>query len=140
MVDSEVDAIKGAKIVEGIIEDVALKTTGGFDIGKAQLVDDARHRYELAFWNEYMTLEVEGERLATFPDLITTMSLETGFPLISGEVKRGLRVAILYTPGDGLKLGAGMRNIKLFQQVESVIKKPIVEYVFNQQPPQTEQK
>jgi DUF917 family protein len=140
MVDSVVDAIKGAQIIEGTIEDVTLRTTGGFDVGEVQLLDDTHHRCALTFWNEYMTLEVEGKRLATFPDLITTMSLETGLPIISGEIKQGLRIAILYVPRESLKLGAGMRNIEVFQQVESVINKPIVDYVFSRRLSETEQR
>jgi DUF917 family protein len=131
MIRSVVDVIKGTQVIEGTMKEVTLRTTGGFDVGKAQLVDIAHHECELTFWNEYMTLDVDGERLATFPDLIVTMSLETGLPLISGEMRRGLRVAILYAPKESLKLGAGMRNPELFRQVESVITKPIVEYVFN---------
>lgn len=129
-INSVVDVLQGTIVMEGTVEEVALETVGGFDVGKVRIVGDSHRQCELTFWNEYMTLELEGMRVATFPDLIATMSLESGLPLISGEIVRGQRVAVFYTPKENLRLGAGMRDPKLFRRVEAVIKKPIVEYVF----------
>ncbi len=36
--------------------------------------------FEMTFWNEYMTLEKDGERYATFPDLIMTLDAKTARP------------------------------------------------------------
>lgn len=135
MIDSVLDVLHGTVVMEGKVEEAALETTGGFDVGGVKIVGDSHRRCELTFWNEYMTLESEGVRVATFPDLISTMSLESGLPLISGEIAQGQRVAVISTAKENLRLGAGMRDPRLFRQVEAVIKKPIVEYAFKKEEP-----
>ncbi len=129
VVEAVADALHGVVAVEGTVEEVALETRGGFDVGLIS-VAGAGKRCELTFWNEYMTLELGGKRVATFPDFMATFSLESGLPLISGEVARGQKIAVLYAPKESLRLGAGMRNPALFRQVEDVVKKPLVKYVF----------
>ena len=118
----------GKKIGEGVVEDTKLETTGGFDIGNVT-VETGKVSYELAFWNEYMCIEKEGNRLATFPDLIVTLSLETNLPLTTAEIKKGQRVAILHIPKENLKLGAGMKDPRLFEEVEKITGKEMTRYL-----------
>ncbi|MBB6283608.1 DUF917 family protein [Geobacillus subterraneus] len=93
----------------GIVTDFHLETTGGFDVVGKVMVDS----YELTFWNEYMTLELNGERLSTFPDLIMTLDAETGRPIVSATISKGQKVAIITVPKENLILGSPMRNRKL---------------------------
>ncbi|MDR9432013.1 MAG: DUF917 family protein [Natronomonas sp.] len=117
--------LNGSVAVTGTVESRSLETTGGFDVGTVT-VDS----HELTFWNEYITLEREGERFATFPDLITTLDGETGRPVSTAELSEGQSVMILVAPASSLALGAGMRDPELFEPIEEAVDRPVVEYAF----------
>src|SRR5690606_17691604 len=100
-------------------------TTGGSGVGRLRI-----DSYEITFWNEYMTLEINGERLATFPDLIMTLDVETGRPVVSAAVEKGKKLVIMTVPKENLLLGSTMRNSKLFKPIEKVVGKSIVKHLF----------
>lgn len=131
VIDQATKFLKGRKIAEGRIEEVKIKTIGGFDIGNV-IVRNKNEVYKLIFWNEYMCLEKDGKRIGTFPDLIATVDLKNGIPVTTAEVKKGQDVAILYVPKGKLKLGAGMKDPELFKQIEEVTKKQIIKYSFSE--------
>ncbi len=120
-----VKALNGTIIAQGKVDSVELVSQGGFDVGEVKVGD-----LELTFWNEYMTLEREGERLATFPDLIMTMEAKSGRPITTAEIQKGHEVIVIMVPRENLNLGAGMRDPELFREVEEVIGKEIVKYIF----------
>ena len=126
-VEEEVARYLGGEVVaEGRVTHVQLTTEGGFDRGTVWI----EGMYELVFWNEYMLLEAQGERLYTFPDLITTFDMSTHRPVTSAEIRKGMKVAIVVTRKEQLILGQGMREPELFRVVENAISRPIVRYVF----------
>lgn len=129
VMDSAAAALGGLVVDEGTVESVRLEVVGGYDVGTV-LVCGNRGRHELTFWNEYMTLETDGERRATFPDLVTTMNPDDGTPLATAEVTEGMRVAVLVVPRQRLILGAGMRDPELFTDVERAVGKEVVRHVF----------
>jgi DUF917 family protein len=116
----------GEVVCQASVQRVTLQTQGGFDVGQI----DLQGGYELTFWNEYMTLEREGQRLATFPDLIATLSTDEIRPLTSAEIKDGQEVYLVQVPKEKLRLGAGMRRPELFQIAEEAVGKEMVRYVF----------
>ena len=120
-------AIRGRVIDVGRVIRVDLHTAGGFDQGTVTIQADGV--YELTFWNEYMTLEQEHERLATFPDLIATLD-DRGQPLTTAEISPGRMVAIVVTAQEHLILGDGMRDPELFRAAEQVIGKDLVAHAF----------
>lgn len=126
VIDAVCDYLKGELIATGSIENVYLESIGGFDVGKVILEKD----YEITFWNEYMTLEKKGERLATFPDLIMTLNADTGMPVTSAEIKAGQKIVVIKTKKENLILGAGMRDPNLFKACEEAVGKKIIDYVF----------
>jgi DUF917 family protein len=65
-----------------------------------------------------MCIEKKANRLATFPDLIATVSLEAKRPLTTAEIQNGQRLAVLHIPKQNLILGAGMRDPKLFRKLK----------------------
>jgi len=130
MIEKAVGFLRGRKVTEGKIQSIKLETVGGFDVGNV-IVRDKKEFYELTFWNEYMCLEREGQRIGTFPDLIATVDLKTGIPLPTAEIREGQDVAILHVPKQQLKLGSGMKDSKLFKQIEEVTKKQIIKYSFS---------
>lgn len=119
------DLLDGEIICQATVERVALDIKGGFDIGRIHI----RGGYELAFWNEYMTLEQQGQRLATFPDLIVTLATDEIRPLCSAELREGQEVLIIHAPRKRLRLGAGMRQLDLFRVAEEAVGKELARYV-----------
>jgi len=126
-VDDVANVLDGEVAVTGTVESWALETTGGFDVGTVT-VDG----HELTFWNEYMTLDRDGERLATFPDLITTLDAETGEPISTAELSEGQSVSVVVAPASSLALGAGMHRPELFEPVEEAVGEPVIEYAFEE--------
>ncbi|CAH0120483.1 MULTISPECIES: DUF917 family protein [unclassified Paenibacillus] len=120
-----VASLLGGRLVDvGQVTEFELRTTGGFDVGFVKIGS-----LEMTFWNEYMTLEARGERIATFPDLIMTFDAESGLPLESARIGRGRNVAVIAVPRHNLILGATMRNRKLLQPIEEIVGKPILSYI-----------
>lgn len=118
-----VSALSGELIVQGEVVDIRLETIGGYDVGFIAVKGDRKG--ELTFWNEFMTLEIEGQRMATFPDLITLLSLENGIPVSSAEVKTGQGVGVLVVPRANLILGEGVRLPETLQEAEKAIGKSL---------------
>ena len=121
---SILDFLGGEHIVTGAVARKEIVTRGGFDSGSVIVGD-----FETTFWNEYMTLESRGERLATFPDLIMTLDAGSGLPVTTAEVKEGQTVILFVVPADRLILGEGMRCMELMEEIEPVVGKKIVEYI-----------
>ena len=112
------------EITRGMVSHYHIETKGGFDLGRIVM----ENGYEVTFLNEYLTLEKDGERIATFPDLIMLLDGETGLPLISAECKEGQKVSLVVVPRDKLLLGKTMGIKKLFLPLEEASGKEIVKY------------
>jgi len=119
-------SLGGDIIAQERVTRVELTTKGGFDVGKVIL----NGGYELAFWNEYMVLESWGNRLYTFPDLITTLDAESHQSISTAQITEGKQVFVIAVPKERLILGEGMRDRNLYHQVEQAIGKPILPFVF----------
>ncbi|KHO62776.1 MULTISPECIES: DUF917 domain-containing protein [Thermoanaerobacter] len=126
VINTVCDFLGGELITTAVVENIHLESVGGFDVGRVILEDD----FEITFWNEYMTLEKKGERIATFPDLIMTLNTETGMPVTSAEIKMGQKIALIKVKKEKIKLGAGMKDPALFKACEEAVGKKIIEYVF----------
>jgi len=117
---------EGNIVDRGKIREVSLETKGGFDLGKI-LVDGEKDSYEIAFWNEFMTLEnLEGKRFGTFPDLISMIELESSLPLTSAEAKKGMEVILLLIPKSRIILGEGVKDLELLKEAGRVIGKSLL--------------
>lgn len=123
--DSVVDYLKGDVVVSDTVAELTFETKGGFDVGSVSIGE-----YEMTFWNEYMTIEKDGKRLATFPDLIVTFDLESGSPAPIADLEEGAEVTVATVPREYLKLGASLQDRELFRPAEEATGKSIIEYVF----------
>ena len=123
-IENVADFLNGEIVVEGIISEFELVTEGGFDVGKV-IVEGI----EMTFWNEYMTLENHGKRIYTFPDLIMSFNKETGMPITTAEISKGQKILVIATKKDNLKLGAGMHDDKLLEEIEPIINKEILKHI-----------
>ncbi|GAB4528473.1 MAG: DUF917 family protein [Anaerolineae bacterium] len=118
--------LQGEVVCQARVTGLTLRTEGGFDVGQVELEGG----YQLTFWNEYMTLEWDGQRMATFPDLITTLSADEPGPVSSAEIHKGQAVLVIRVPRQHLILGAGMRQPELFGPAERAVGKDLISYVF----------
>ncbi|WP_338699861.1 DUF917 family protein [Streptomyces sp. Q6] len=108
----------GELAVTGTVRSYRCEQREGLDIGVAVLDDAAGTT--LHFVNEYMTLEVGGERKAAFPDLITTFD-EAGMPLSSAHVAVGKQVSVLVAPAASLLLSPTMFAPELYAPLEELL-------------------
>jgi DUF917 family protein len=120
------NVLSGDLVCQTCVRDITLHTKGGFDVGQVELQDG----YELTVWNEFMTLEKHDKRLATFPDLIITLSVPECRPLNSTDLRKSQHVQIVIVPHRHLRLGSGMRQPELFRAIEKAVGKDVIRYVF----------
>jgi uncharacterized protein len=119
-----ITSILGGRILgRGTVRHKQLRTEGGFDIGTLEVAE-----LELGFVNEYMTAEATGERLATFPDVITTLSAVDGRPVSIADIRDGDEVAVLAVDKTQVPLGAGVREPSVYPEVEDLLGKPLVHH------------
>lgn len=88
-------------LFEGKIVDVHRRTEGGFVVGSVEidgLADDEDRTMTIEFQNENLGARVDGEWLATVPDLITVLDRETGDPIRTEALRYGARVSVLGIP------------------------------------------
>jgi len=121
MVSAAMEILGGEVICKGIADGVKKENQGGFDVGKMMIKG-----YEVTFCNEYTTLEnFEGERIATFPDLIMTVDALTGIPVTTADLCSGQEVFLLKTTASNLILGSGMFCEELFEPIEIAVGKKL---------------
>jgi DUF917 family protein len=99
------EAGDGKRFITGKIVDVERQFRAGHDWGTVRVegVEEDRGRVaEIAFKNEYLILNVNGEVALTVPDLITLAETETGTPVSTDIVRPGLRVTVLGLPASHL--------------------------------------
>lgn len=122
-VESVTKFLGGKVLAKDKVADFRIKTEGGFDVGAANIGD-----MELTFWNEYMTLDQGGKRVATFPDLIMSFRADTGMPMTTAEMEQGQEVYVISVPVKNLKVSTTMAERDLIAQVEDIVGKEMVKY------------
>jgi DUF917 family protein len=70
--------------------------------------------------NEYMALERDGERIGTYPDIITTLTPD-GVPVSAGRLTEGMRVRILHVPKTRIALSASVYDPSVYPPVERAL-------------------
>lgn len=89
---------EGYKLFKGKIADVLRETRGAFNFGKVVLegIGECKgHQAYVEFQNENLTATVDGEILATTPDLICLVDTETFTPVTTDALKYGKRVLVV---------------------------------------------
>ena len=89
---------EGFKLFRGKITDVLRETRGAFNFGKVVVEGIGEykgHSAHVEFQNENLAAVVDGEILATTPDLITLVDTETFNPVPTDALKYGKRVMIV---------------------------------------------
>jgi hypothetical protein len=123
MIEATAEHLGGTLLTEGNVRSRSLRTENAFDIGTIEVQD-----LELGFVNEYLTAESGGERLATFPDVLTTLSLQTGRIVSIASIREGDEVAVLHVPKANVPLGDGVKEPSVYPEVEAMLGKPLAQY------------
>lgn len=92
------DLSQGHKLFKGKIADVLRETRSGFNFGKVVLEGIGEfkgHEAFVEFQNENLTATVDGKILATTPDLISLVDVETFIPITTDALKYGKRVMVV---------------------------------------------
>ena len=105
---------EGIKLFQGKICDVLREVRGAFNFGTVRLEGIGDYRGQeahVSFQNENLIANVNGEILATTPDLISLVDSETFIPVLTDALKYGKRVTMiglkcfpLWRTEEGLKL------------------------------------
>jgi len=122
-----VEFLNGTVLVEGEVMENGVIYREGFDVGTMRIGD-----LTLGVYNEFMTAERRGERLATFPDFLGSLDPATGDPLAIAELKPGRRVAIVFAPRANIPLGAGVFDRAVYPEVEAAMGVEIARHVFKE--------
>ncbi len=123
MIEVTADHLNGAIVARGAVHKKLLRTENAFDIGSVHVGE-----LELGFVNEFMTAESGGERLATFPDVLATLSVQTGRIISIADLREGDEVAVLHVPKANVPLGDGVREPSVYPEVEAMLGKPLAQY------------
>ncbi len=123
MIGATTEHLGGSVIARGPVRRRQLRTENAFDIGTVEVED-----VELGFVNEYLTAESGGERLATFPDVLATLSVQTGRIISIANLREGDEVAVLHVPKANVPLGDGVREPSVYPEVEAMLGKPLAEF------------
>ena len=128
---SELEAMIGLEVVvKGEVAEYELVTEGGFDHGYIKVKGKSKSEFKAYFWNEFMAVDNNSERIVTFPDLIGCINVENGKILTSATIKKGDNIYIYKVSKEKLILGAGMKNKNQFKLIESILGLEILRYAF----------
>ena len=75
-----------------------------------------------------MTAEADGERVATFPDVIATLAAGDGRPVSIADIADGDSVVVLAVDKALVPLGAGVKEPSVYPEVEEMLGKPLAQY------------
>ena len=127
IVKTTLEHLGGEIVAKGRVAEKILEAKGGFDVGIIK-IRAGTEIYEVSYMNEYMTLEHEDRRIATFPDLICTFGRD-GMPLTSASIREGDEVFLTKTPKELIPIGDGNRYADIYDPVENALGKPMVKYL-----------
>lgn len=123
-----VEFLGGALLLSGEVAHNSVAYDGGFDRGRI-VVRGKGGEAVLGVYNEYMTAESDGRRVATFPDLIGTLDPATGEPVAVAELPPGSPVAVIIAHRSKFPLGKGALDPAVFGEVEAAMGADLVSYL-----------
>jgi DUF917 family protein len=127
-VRATVEFLGGELLVDGEVMQNTVAYGGGFDLGQ-MTVRGKNGEAVLGVYNEFMTADFEGKRVATFPDMIGTLDPQTGEVVSISESKPGSRVAVTIAHRSKFPVGKGALDPAVFPEVEKAMGVDIQSYL-----------
>ncbi|MGP0089230.1 MAG: DUF917 domain-containing protein [Xanthobacteraceae bacterium] len=131
IVDAICGTTNGTILGEGKVvrKDVAY-TDAAFDIGTITLRRGVRDLV-LHVMNEYIAVaDGDGARLATFPDVITTLDRD-GRPASVGSITTGMTLLVFHIDKKHLPLSSSVRDPSVYPVVEQALGIPVARYALS---------
>ncbi|MCH8060110.1 MAG: DUF917 domain-containing protein [Proteobacteria bacterium] len=90
-------------LFEGKVVDVHREMVGGYDVGEFVISSfDGQDQMTINVQNEYLIAIVDGQCVATVPDLICVIDCDTLLPITSERLRYGLRIGVIGVPAPAL--------------------------------------
>jgi uncharacterized protein len=116
--------LNGEILVTGEVTENRVSYSGGFDVGTLRI-----GKVTLGVYNELMTADLDGRRIATFPDFLGSLDPDSGDPVAISALKPGVRVAIVAAPMRSIPLGAGVFDPAVYPEVEAAMGVELARYL-----------
>jgi len=128
VIDAICATTSGTILGEGTVTRKAVKyTEAAFDIGTITIRTGKRDLV-LHVMNEYMAVEDgDGARLATFPDVITTLDGD-GKPVSVGHLHEGMTLSVFHIAKAHLPLSSSVKDLTVYPVCEAALGIPIAQY------------
>jgi DUF917 family protein len=127
VIDAICKTTSGTVLGEGKVTRKAVAyTEGAFDIGTITIRSGQRDLV-LHVMNEYMAVEDGSDRLATFPDVITTLDAD-GRPVSVGHLREGMTLSVFHIGKAHLPLSASVKDPSVYPVCEAALGIPIAKY------------
>ncbi len=121
----------GTILVEGrITRKQVVYTKEAFDIGTVT-IGEGKNACLLHVMNEYMAIDTaDGQRIATFPDVITSMNSD-GEPLSVGQLEEAMLIHVLHVPKSIIPLASSVLDASVYPSVEKAMGIEIARYALD---------
>lgn len=131
VIDAIVKTTGGTILVRGTVaKKNVVYTNQAFDIGTVT-IGGGDSAATLHIMNEYMAIDdAGGTRIATFPDVITTMDA-AGTPLSVGQLREGMYVFVLHVPKTVIPLSSSVLDPAVYPSVEAAMGIELAKYALN---------
>lgn len=128
VIDAICKATSGTILGRGKVTRKAVTyTEAAFDIGTVTIDCGQRHLV-LHVMNEYMAIDDgDGHRLATFPDVITTLDSD-GRPVSVGHIREGVELSVFHIAKKHLPLSSSVKDPAVYPVCETALGIPIAKY------------
>ncbi|WP_439258464.1 DUF917 domain-containing protein [Lonepinella sp. BR2271] len=119
----------GQILAAGQVKKNTLKYTDqAFDVGVVQ-VGTGKSAVKIHVMNEHMAVDnAQGERLATYPDVITTLDLN-GQPVSAGKLKAGMDIVVFHLSQSQIPLSSSVFDPSVYPPVEAILGIDLHSYV-----------
>ena len=128
IIDAICKATAGVILGKGKVTRKAVTyTEAAFDIGTIT-IDCGQRNLVLHVMNEYMAIEDgDGHRLATFPDVITTLGSD-GRPVSVGHIREGVELSVFHIAKKHLPLSSSVKDPAVYPVCEAALGILIAKY------------
>jgi DUF917 family protein len=133
MINAIVETLGGRILGSGPIARHHLQLEEAWDVGSVAVALGDRSELGVTIVNEYMAAEIDGGRVASFPDLIVTLSATDGMPTSAAGMRPGDQIVVIAVDRARIPIGAGVYDRTVYAEAERLTGKDFATYALAQQ-------
>lgn len=127
VLDAICASTKGQILCQGEVVANTLKYTDeAFDIGLIK-IQSPQGIYTIHVMNEHMAVELDGKRVASYPDVITTLDAE-GKPVSAGQVLPRMKISLFHVSKTQIPLSSSVLDPSVYPYVEERLNIDLASY------------